>query len=77
MWPFIRSPFTDLTAHLVNHQNNGRCADMEMKVMDCMEAYGVDKGTIKCDALIKDFQECTGMEKQLRRFYVRKKYIVS
>lgn len=69
-WPFVRSPFTDLTANLVNHQSYGKCAAMEMKVMDCLEAYGMDRGTQKCEPLIRDFQECVGMEKQLKRFYV-------
>lgn len=69
-WPFLKSPFTDLTAHLVSHQNEGRCADMEMRAIDCMEAYGYHRGLDKCDALIKDFQECAGFEKQAKRFYV-------
>ncbi|KAB0803520.1 hypothetical protein PPYR_02663 [Photinus pyralis] len=56
--PFLRSPFTDLTGAMVSHQWYGQCADMELKVMDCLEAYGVDKGRKKCDTLIQDFQEC-------------------
>lgn len=69
-WPFLKSPFTDLTAHLVNHQNEGRCADFEMRFIDCMEAYGVHRGAKKCDLLLQDFQECAGREKQLKRLYV-------
>ncbi|KAK5647687.1 hypothetical protein RI129_002579 [Pyrocoelia pectoralis] len=58
--PYFRSPFTDLTGSLISHQWYGRCADMELKVLDCLEAYGVDKGRRKCEDLIADFQECAG-----------------
>lgn len=67
--PWFKSPFTDLTGALISHQWYGRCAKMEMDVIDCMEAYGMDKGLEKCDALIQDFKECAARQKQLKRSY--------
>jgi len=70
--PFFRSPFTDLTGALVNAQHQDKCGDMEMKMMECLEAYGIQKGKIKCADLIDDFQECYTMRKQqLRTFAMR------
>lgn len=39
-------------------------------MIDCMEAYGMDKGVVKCKDLIEDFQECAGQKKQMQRFEV-------
>ncbi|XP_023016668.1 NADH dehydrogenase (ubiquinone) 15 kDa subunit [Leptinotarsa decemlineata] len=65
--PWLKSPFTDLTAGLISHQWYGECADMEMKVLECFEAYGLDKGLKKCDLLIQDFRECSLRHKQMKR----------
>nr|CAI5835761.1 unnamed protein product [Callosobruchus analis] len=67
--PWLKSPLTDLTQALVSHQWYGECADMEMKALDCMEAYGLDRGLKKCELLIKDFQECALKTKQKNRLY--------
>lgn len=69
--PFFRSPFTDLTGCVINHQTYGKCAEFEMNMMDCLEAYGVNRGVEKCKDLIADFQECAGMKKQILRFTVK------
>lgn len=42
-----------------------------MKMMECFEAYGLERGKRECADLISDFQECVGMQKQLMRFHVR------
>ena len=68
--PFLRSPFTDLTSCLVNHQNFGRCEEMEMRVMNCLEAYGVNRGMKKCKDLVEDFRECSSRRKQVSCLYV-------
>lgn len=68
--PIVRSPLTDLTGCLVNHQTYGKCADFELDMMECLEAYGVQRGAKKCDTLIADFQECVGMKKQILRVEV-------
>ncbi|XP_055918411.1 uncharacterized protein LOC129950501 [Eupeodes corollae] len=67
--PGFRSPFTDLTGCLINHQHYDKCGELEMNMMDCLEAYGMDKGVRVCSDLIGDFQECVGMNKQLLRFH--------
>lgn len=72
MGPFFKSPLTDLTGCVVNHQMYDKCADMEMNVMDCLEAYGIERGLKKCKDLIADFQECAGMKKQQLRLEVRR-----
>lgn len=41
-----------------------------MKMMECFEAYGLERGKRECADLISDFQECVGMQKQLLRFHV-------
>lgn len=69
--PFFRSPFTDLTGGLVNAQHYDKCGKMEMKMMECLEAYGVEKGKVKCAAIIDDFHECYTLRKQQLRTMVR------
>ncbi|KAF7275712.1 NADH dehydrogenase (ubiquinone) 15 kDa subunit [Rhynchophorus ferrugineus] len=65
--PFFKSPFTDFTSGVVTHQWFGECADMEMKAVDCFEAYGLNKGFTKCQALLDDFQECALKTKRKAR----------
>ena len=73
--PFFRSPLTDLTGCLINHQSGGKCAEFEMDMMDCLEAYGMDKGAVKCKDLIADFQECVSQKKQILRMTVNLLFI--
>lgn len=68
--PYLRNPLTDLTGCLVNHQQYGRCGDFEIDMMECLEAYGLEKGRKKCADLIDDFNECHTQRKQLLRFNV-------
>lgn len=65
--PFLRTPLTDLTGAMVNHQHGSACAPMEMRVMECLEAYGMERGVKnpRCKLLIEDFQECEGKMKQV------------
>ncbi|XP_044265015.1 uncharacterized protein LOC123011577 [Tribolium madens] len=70
--PAFKSPFTDLTGALLSHQWGGRCADMELRALDCLEAYGLDKGIKKCETLITDFQECALRTKELARYSAMK-----
>jgi hypothetical protein len=69
--PFFRSPFTDLTGALVNTQHYDKCGPFEMKMMECLEAYGTVAGETKCAVLIDDFNECYTMRKQQLRTHVR------
>lgn len=68
--PYFRSPFTDVFGSIINHQQYGKCATFEMNMMECMEAYGYDKGKVKCADLIDDFNECHSMTKQVLRHLV-------
>jgi len=73
--PFLRLPLTDLTGCLINHQTYDKCGKFEMKMMECFEAYGLERGKRECADLISDFQECVGMQKQLMRFHVGFRYV--
>lgn len=68
--PFFKSPLTDLTACIINHQQYSKCGTFEMDMMECMEAYGLDRGRLKCKDLIADFQECVSENKQYLRMVV-------
>ncbi|XP_026321052.1 uncharacterized protein LOC113231094 isoform X1 [Hyposmocoma kahamanoa] len=51
-----------------------RCGPtVEMQLMDCLEAYGLDRGLIKCRCYIDDFKECQMMTKQFARFMAMRK----
>ncbi|XP_017768177.1 PREDICTED: NADH dehydrogenase [ubiquinone] iron-sulfur protein 5 [Nicrophorus vespilloides] len=65
--PFFRTPFTDLTGCLISHQWYGRCADLELKTVECLEAYGMERGLRKCSDLMQDFRECGFRTKQISR----------
>ncbi|KOB75308.1 NADH:ubiquinone dehydrogenase [Operophtera brumata] len=56
--PFLRSPFTDITGGMISHQLLGKCQKEEVQYMDCLEAYGLDRGRAKCHHLLDDFKEC-------------------
>lgn len=68
--PYFRSPFTDIFGSMINHQQYGRCTRFEMNMMECLEAYGLDKGKVKCVDLIDDFNECQNLTKQYLRHMV-------
>lgn len=69
--PFLRNIFTDMTGAIPNAQHYDKCGAMEMRMMECMEAYGLHKGLDKCGALYEDFKECFTQHKQRQRFLVR------
>ncbi|XP_026763410.1 NADH dehydrogenase [ubiquinone] iron-sulfur protein 5 [Galleria mellonella] len=66
--PFLRSPFTDITGGMISHQLLGRCQLEEARYMECLEAYGLERGKVKCSHLFGDFHECQTMTKQFKRF---------
>ncbi|KAL3287091.1 hypothetical protein HHI36_001575 [Cryptolaemus montrouzieri] len=66
--PYFKSPLTDLTGAIVSHQWFGRCQKIEEKALDCIEAYGLEKGLKQCEPLINDFKECSLRRKQFARF---------
>lgn len=68
--PYLRSPFSDVTGGLISHQMLGRCQKEEMRYMDCLEAYGLERGKKKCEFLFDDYHECQTLTKQFKRFLV-------
>lgn len=68
--PLFRTPFTDLTSGMINCQYFDRCGERELAMMECLEAYGVERGKKKCRDLIEDFQECFSLRKQMLRVTV-------
>ena len=63
----FRTRFTDLGATMFTHQKMGKCGDFELKMMNCMEAYGKPLGDTKCKDLVDDFSECiTNAKKVLK-----------
>lgn len=67
--PPLRTPFTDLPGAILSHQWFGECADLEMKTVDCYEAYGLVRGERKCKDLFDDFKECAKRQKQNNRMF--------
>jgi len=65
--PVFRTPITDLTSNMMTNQSSKKCADFEMRAMECLEAYGVTKGRDKCVDYLDDLRECMYMNKQLGR----------
>lgn len=68
--PFFRSPFTDFTGGLINAQHYDKCGEFELDMMECVEAYGQDRGKLKCRDLIDDFHECMSKAKTTARAFV-------
>jgi len=66
--PFWRTPLTDLTGFFLTLQWNAPCKEIEMHLVDCLEAFGSAKrGKQNCQTLMDDFNECTKKLKQFAR----------
>ncbi|KAL1501990.1 hypothetical protein ABEB36_007206 [Hypothenemus hampei] len=66
--PYFKSPFTDFFNDVISAQwGGGPCADLELKALDCLEAYGFSKGLQQCQQQLKDFEECIMKIKQFKR----------
>ncbi|XP_073973431.1 uncharacterized protein [Rhodnius prolixus] len=67
--PYFKNPLSDLVGTLLTHQDTRQCAEMEMKAINCLEAYGNVRGVNeKCTDLLKDYIECFQLKKQRARF---------
>jgi len=62
--PILRNPFTDITAGIGQH-DYGPCLPFQLRLLDCMEAYGGVQGKQKCKLLYEDFTECAIKWKQV------------
>lgn len=64
--PYFKNPLSDLVGTLLTHQDTRQCAEMEMKAINCLEAYGNVRGVNeKCTDLLKDYIECFQLKKQV------------
>lgn len=52
-------PFTDAMDAFFNVQVDPMCGYVEMRMMNCLEAYGLPKGYKKCNDYMLDYIECT------------------
>lgn len=68
--PYIRTALTDVFGSVVNHQTYHECGPFELNMMECLEAYGLDKGRKNCSDYIDDFNECRMKTKQFLRIRV-------
>ncbi|XP_013782778.1 uncharacterized protein LOC106467016 isoform X2 [Limulus polyphemus] len=64
---FIRTPLTDFFGCLGASQGNLRCRDLELNMMNCLEAYGLRNGSQNCINEIDDYKECRTLNKQRKR----------
>jgi NADH dehydrogenase (ubiquinone) Fe-S protein 5 len=65
--PFFRTPITDFSGGLINAQHYDKCGQFELDAIECLEAYGQDRGKVKCRDLMEDFHECLTMTKRTMR----------
>ncbi|XP_008546642.1 uncharacterized protein LOC103570624 [Microplitis demolitor] len=68
--PWFRNVFTDIFGGLLNFQDHPECAKHELRVVDCLEAYGTHHGKTKCRVLLEDFRECVWRDKQILRMRI-------
>lgn len=67
MEPVFKTPITDLFGISLHSQNYAACKDFELRLAECVEAYGFYKGQEKCEPLILDLDECLYKEKRIHR----------
>lgn len=65
--PFIYGKLTHTFPPLLHAQYSG-CGDRELKLFECLEAYGNFRGKEVCRDLIEDFYECLRMPKRMQRY---------
>nr|CAD7198389.1 unnamed protein product [Timema douglasi] len=66
--PILRTPFTDITSTVLVHRK-GKCTPLELRMLNCFEAYGIERGKTLCNDILEDFHECCTHKKQLQRTY--------
>ncbi|CAH1404066.1 unnamed protein product [Nezara viridula] len=66
---YFKTPLTDLTGTpAYTSQYFGLCMDIEMKMINCLEAYGYYRGVeSSCKDIIDDYSECFTRFKQMAR----------
>ncbi|KZC06445.1 hypothetical protein WN55_10355 [Dufourea novaeangliae] len=64
--PLRNRIFNDLNA-AYNAQTHPVCKNFELRLADCVEAYGFKKGEEKCNLLVLDLKECLYRTKRQKR----------
>ena len=59
-------PVTDMLAVPMARQHN-RCADLELKALECIEYYGAQRGIVLCQDYYDDWHECSAHNLQVIR----------
>ncbi|RWS13276.1 hypothetical protein B4U79_10355 [Dinothrombium tinctorium] len=67
-----RTWVTEITSQHPNNQFRKRtyvppCTELEMNMVECIEAYGIPASHHMCQAYINDFGECVHHEMAMRR----------
>ena len=57
-------PITDMLAVPMMRQHT-KCADLELKSLECIEYYGAQKGIVLCSDYYDDWYECQGNNLQV------------
>lgn len=68
--PYVRSFFGEYTAGMIANQwhetgMGTRCANYEMNLYECMEAYGYYRGDRFCKPYFDDLDECRAARRQV------------
>lgn len=56
--PIFNLPITDMFAVPLQRQQN-KCADLELKALECVEYYGASRGSMICQDYYDDWHECS------------------
>ncbi|XP_006622114.1 uncharacterized protein LOC102672861 [Apis dorsata] len=67
MEPIFKTPLTKIFGISIHSQYYSTCKNFELRLAECVEAYGFYKGQEKCKALILDLDECLYKEKRMHR----------
>ena len=63
--PLFNLPIQDPFAQPLMRQH-GKCGDLELKCLECIEYYGAHRGTIICQDYYDDWKECAGKNLSVR-----------
>ena len=65
--PAFRTPWTEALGSTYNYQDHPFCRDFELRLANCVEAYGWYRSQEKCTLLFKDLEECLYSQKRNKR----------
>ena len=63
--PLLNLPTVDLFGYALMRQHS-RCANLEMKCLECIEYYGAHRGSIICQDYYDDWKECSSTNLSVR-----------